>query len=40
LHHTLQAHSDMIYGPIYLYGREAEVDVMIESKAKELALLQ
>ncbi|KAJ9532276.1 hypothetical protein QJQ45_010419 [Haematococcus lacustris] len=35
-----QAHSDYVYGPINLYGREAEVDVMIESKAKELALLK
>lgn len=33
------AHSAFVYGPIYLYGREAEVDVMIESKAKEVALL-
>lgn len=33
------AHSAFVYGPIHLYGREAEVDVMIESKAKEVALL-
>ncbi|PNH11288.1 UV-damage endonuclease [Tetrabaena socialis] len=33
------AHSDYISGPINLYGLEKEVDVMIESKAKELALL-
>ncbi|KAG2451514.1 hypothetical protein HYH02_004112 [Chlamydomonas schloesseri] len=33
------AHSDYVSGPIYLYGMEKEVDVMIESKAKELALL-
>ncbi|KXZ55904.1 hypothetical protein GPECTOR_2g1455 [Gonium pectorale] len=33
------AHSDFISGPINLYGMEGEVDVMIESKAKELALL-
>ncbi|KAG2488277.1 hypothetical protein HYH03_013127 [Edaphochlamys debaryana] len=33
------AHSDYISGPINLYGLEDEVDVMIESKAKELALL-
>ncbi|GLC43785.1 hypothetical protein PLESTB_000907700 [Pleodorina starrii] len=33
------AHSDYISGPINLYGMEQEVDVMIESKAKELALL-
>lgn len=32
-------HSAFVYGPIHLYGREAEVDVMIESKAKEVALL-
>ena len=33
------AHSAFVYGPIDLYGREGEVDVMIESKAKEVALL-
>jgi UV DNA damage endonuclease len=33
------AHSAFVYGPIHLYGREEEVDVMIESKAKEVALL-
>ncbi|KAL4541693.1 hypothetical protein Ndes2437B_g06037 [Nannochloris sp. 'desiccata'] len=32
-------HSAFVYGPIHLYGREADVDVMIESKAKEVALL-
>jgi UV DNA damage endonuclease len=34
------AHSDYIDGPINLFGLEGEVDVMIESKAKELALLE
>ncbi|EFJ50532.1 hypothetical protein VOLCADRAFT_116697 [Volvox carteri f. nagariensis] len=33
------AHSDYVSGPINLYGMENEVDVMIESKAKEVALL-
>lgn len=33
------AHSAFVYGPINLYGRESDVDVMIESKAKEVALL-
>lgn len=33
------AHSNFVYGPINLYGHEEEVDVMIESKAKEAALL-
>lgn len=32
------AHSDFVSGPLRLYGLEGEVDVMIESKAKELAL--
>ena len=34
------AHSDFVAGPIYLHGKEGEVDVMIESKCKELALLK
>ncbi len=34
------AHSDYVLGPIALHGLEADVDVMIESKAKELALLR
>jgi UV DNA damage endonuclease len=33
------AHSDYVRGPIFLHGLEAEVDVMIESKCKERALL-
>ena len=33
------AHSAFVYGPISLHGREAEVDIMIESKAAEQALL-
>lgn len=33
------AHSDFVKGPLRLYGLEKDVDVMIESKAKELALL-
>jgi UV DNA damage endonuclease len=33
------AHSAFVYGPISAHGREGEVDVMIESKAKEVALL-
>jgi len=33
------SHSNFIYGPIDLYGYEDHVDVMIESKAKEAALL-
>ena len=33
------AHSDYVRGPIYLHGMEGEVDVMIESKCKERALL-
>lgn len=33
------AHSAFVYGPIDVLGREGEVDVMIESKAKEVALL-
>ena len=32
------AHSDFVSGPLRLYGLDSEVDVMIESKAKELAL--
>lgn len=34
------AHSDYVRGPISLWGEEARVDVMIESKSKELALLR
>lgn len=34
------AHSDFVAGPLRLYGLEKDVDVMIESKAKELALLK
>lgn len=34
------AHSDFVTGPLRLYGLEKDVDVMIESKAKELALLR
>ncbi len=33
------AHSAFVYGPIDLFGREEGVDVMIEAKAMELALL-
>ncbi|KAG7670542.1 hypothetical protein Ndes2526B_g00304 [Nannochloris sp. 'desiccata'] len=33
------AHSDYVRGPIFLHGLEKEVDVMIESKCKERALL-
>lgn len=33
------SHSNFVYGPIDVYGYEADVDVMIESKAKEAALL-
>ena len=33
------AHSNFVYGPMALHGREGDVDVMIESKAKEVALL-
>ena len=33
------AHSAFVYGPIDVCGRETEVDVMIEAKAKEAALL-
>jgi len=33
------AHSDYVRGPILLHGLEKEVDVMIESKCKERALL-
>ena len=32
-------HSSFVYGPIELFGRDREVDVMLESKAKEAALL-
>lgn len=34
------AHSDFVEGPLDLYGHEPEVDVMIEAKAKEQALLR
>lgn len=34
------AHSDNIYGPMDLHGKEAEVDVMIEAKRMERCLLQ
>lgn len=33
------AHSDFVKGPIYLHGLEKDVDVMIEAKMKEQALL-
>ncbi len=33
------AHSDYVKGPIFLHGFEKDVDVMIEAKAKEQALL-
>ena len=33
------SHSNFVYGPIDVYGYESEVDVMIESKAKEASLL-
>lgn len=33
------AHSDYVRGPMGLHGLEGEVDVMIEAKAKERALL-
>lgn len=34
------AHSDYVDGPIDLYGLEGQVDVMVEAKAKELAVLR
>ena len=34
------AHSDYVYGPMNLHGKEADVDVMIEAKCKERCLLQ
>lgn len=34
------AHSDFVTGPLTLYGLDDKVDVMIEAKAKELALLR
>ncbi|KAF8070876.1 mus-18 [Scenedesmus sp. PABB004] len=34
------AHSEYVDGPMDLHGLEAEVDVMIESKGKEFALLE
>lgn len=37
---TYKTPTDYVRGPIYLHGEEARVDVMIESKAKELALLR
>ena len=33
------AHSDYVRGPIFLHGLENDIDVMIESKCKERALL-
>lgn len=33
------SHSNFVYGPINLFGHEEDVDVMIESKAREAALL-
>jgi len=33
------SHSNFVYGPINVYGHEDNVDVMIESKGKEAALL-
>lgn len=33
------SHSNFVYGPIDVYGYETQVDIMIESKAKEAALL-
>ncbi|KAL4440141.1 hypothetical protein ABPG75_003142 [Micractinium tetrahymenae] len=33
------AHSDYVRGPIFLHGLEGQVDVMIEAKCKERALL-
>ena len=33
------AHSAFVWGPLQLYGQESSVDVMIESKAREQALL-
>lgn len=34
------AHSDYVEGPIDLWGLEGEVDVMVEVKGKELAMLE
>jgi UV DNA damage endonuclease len=34
-----RAHSDFVKGPIFLHGFERNIDVMIEAKAKEQALL-
>ncbi|KAF5843403.1 UV-endonuclease UvdE-domain-containing protein [Dunaliella salina] len=34
------SHSTYVLGPIFLHGKEHEVDVMIESKGKELSLLR
>lgn len=35
-----KAHSDYVYGPMELHGQEAHVDVMIEAKCKEMALMR
>ena len=32
-------HSAFVYGPVLLHGKEADVDVMIESKGGEASLL-
>lgn len=34
-----RAHSKYIKGPMNLYGHEADVDIMIEAKSKEMTLL-
>lgn len=34
------SHSTYVHGPISLHGLEKDVDVMIESKGKEIALLR
>lgn len=34
------AHSDFVKGPLRLYGLDDQVDVMIEAKGKEQALLR
>lgn len=36
----MHAVAEYVDGPMNLYGLEGQVDVMIESKAKELALLE
>lgn len=33
------AHSDYVHGPFNMFGLEADVDLMVEAKCKELALL-